>query len=43
MRLIGDQDVADGIMAYYAYTKFLDDQRQLYITSVMVTARPWKF
>lgn len=34
MRLIGDQDVADSIMAYYAYTKFLDDQRQLYITSV---------
>jgi hypothetical protein len=34
MRLIKDQDIADSIMAYHSFIKFLDVQRQLYINSI---------
>ena len=34
MRLIRDQNIADSVMAYHSYIKFLDVQRQLYINSI---------
>jgi hypothetical protein len=34
MRLINNQDIADSIMAYHSFIKFLDVQRELYINSI---------